>query len=154
MEVEALGPASVRNNEWTGTVAFVSADDSSIQEIARERLGDRADDYFLVAFEFFIGGSRVIAGHPLFTSLTLYLLPKNGWDTVPDAIEQTDGVLDVLRLSVDPTPKVEEFFQQVSKRFQMRLELKTIDRSGAKLRISGDLTELEGLEPSDFDESL
>jgi hypothetical protein len=150
MEGETLKPPSFQYNDWTGTVALDNADNSSIEKIARERLGDRAADYFLVAFAFFIGKGRVIAGHPLSTSLTLYLLPRNGWDTVEDA--ETNGVLDVVKLSVDPTPKVEEFFRQVSKRFEMQLKLKTIDRSGTELRVSGDLNELEDLEPSDFAE--
>ncbi len=143
-EGKALGPAGVQYNNWTGTVALDDADNSSIEKIANERLGDRAADYFVVAFDFFIGTGR------LFTSLTLYLLPEEARDTVKEAIKNPNGVLNVLSLSVDPTPKVEEFFRQVSKRFEMQLKLKTIDRSGIELRISGDLNELEDLEPSDF----
>jgi hypothetical protein len=151
-EGEALEPLSVQYHEWTGTVELDNADNSSIEEIANERLGDRAADYFVVGFDFFIGKGRVIAGHPLSTGLTLYLLSEDDRDTVADAIKNPNGVLNVFSLSVDPTPKVEEFFRQVSKRFEMRLTRGAIDRSGTELRLAGDLNELENLEPSDFDE--
>jgi hypothetical protein len=151
-EGEALGPAGVQYNNWTGTVALDNADNSSIEKIANERLGDRAADYFVVAFDFVVG-TIPMPDRSLFTSLTLYLLSKNGWENVEDAIKKTNGALDVLSLSVDPTPKVEEFFRQVSKRFEMRLERGALDGSGIELRLAGDLNELENLEPSDFDEN-
>ena len=150
-EGKALEPVGVQYNNWTGTVALDNADNSSIEEIANERLGDRAADYFVVAFDFVVGTVGMI-GRPLSTSLTLYLLPEEGRDTVKEAIKNPNGVLDVLSLSVDPIPKVEEFFRQVSKRFEMRLTRGKLDDSGIELRLAGNLNELENLEPSDFDE--